>query len=376
MLHHAVCREHNLFLVRAILEKNIELAFIEDRNGRTPLHTVSQVYHYHDIIKTLTEAMKAHNPDFFTTFDPQRKVDRSLYDIKLEVEAQETITLKDIVDKINNGLIRNILVLTGAGISTNAGIPDFRGTKGIYSNQELKEKLNVSVQNTFTLSSFASQPEVFYKVTKEIFYPVIKGNHKPTLAHYFIAHLAEKGLLLRNYTQNIDTLEIRAGVPEDKIIEAHGSFRTASCPRCSLKLDTSSPTCYFWTQINNDQLPFCTQCPAILKPDVVLFGEGLSAKFFDSQKQDLALADLVIVIGTSLKVYPFAGLPNQVRSTVPRLLFNEEAVGIFELGLTQQVKNDELITISEGKSKRDIAITGDIDKGIEYFIQLLNWKLK
>jgi len=96
VLHHAVCREHNLFLVKAILEKNITLAFIEDRNGRTPLHTVSQVYHYKDIIETLTQAMREHDAEFFNTFDPQRKLTRSIYDVTIDSDPSEVISLKEI----------------------------------------------------------------------------------------------------------------------------------------------------------------------------------------------------------------------------------------------------------------------------------------
>jgi len=266
------------------------------------------------------------------------------------------------------------LVLTGAGISTNAGIADFRGQTGIYINEELKDKYNANVMNALSLSSFADTPELFFKVTKDLFYPVIQGKHKPTLAHQFIALLAKKGVLLRNYTQNIDTLEHKAGVPDSKIIEAHGSFRSATCPRCSLKVDTSEPNCTFWKEIEEGILPSCAQCKNMLKPDIVLFGEGLSARYFDSQKEDLATADLVIVIGTSLKVYPFAGLPNSVRPNVPRILFNDQVVGIFDRGIIQEIKNNELVTVSnETRSKRDLAIVGDIDNCIQHFLQLLNW---
>jgi len=377
VLHHAVCREHNLFLVKAILEKNIKLAFIEDRNGRTPLHTVSQVYHYKDIIETLSYAMKAHDPEFFTTFDPQRKLVRSFFDASVDdLKHEIKISLKGIASKINNREIKNILVLSGAGLSTNAGIPDFRGSSGIYLNEKLNEQLKMPVQNALSSSTFEENPQVFYSVIKELILPVILGKFKPTQAHYFIALLAKKGILLRNYTQNIDTLEKHAGIPDDKLVEAHGSFRTATCPRCSLCVDTYDPSSPFWEQIEKDQVPTCPKCNSNLKPDVVLFGEGLPAKFFDSQKYDLSACDLVIVMGTSLKVYPFAGLPNGVRATVPRVLFNDKVVGIFDRGLKQEIRDGELVTIpSEVQSNRDIAILGDIDNSVRHFLSLLKWNV-
>lgn len=114
--------------------------------------------------------------------------------------------------------------MVGAGISTSAGIPDFRskGT-GLYHNLK---KYNLPYPTAiFEVDYFRKQPKPFFSLAKEL-YP---GNFKPTPCHYFIKLLCEKGLLLRHYTQNIDTLERIAGVPGEKLVEAHGTFHTNHC---------------------------------------------------------------------------------------------------------------------------------------------------
>ncbi|KAJ3049106.1 NAD-dependent protein deacetylase sirtuin-2, partial [Quaeritorhiza haematococci] len=132
-------------------------------------------------------------------------------------------SLRAIATYIKSHNARNIIVMTGAGISTSAGIPDFRspGT-GLYDNLR---KYNLPYPEAiFDISYFRSSPEPFFTLAREL-YP---GNFRPTLCHYFIRLLAEKGLLRRNYTQNIDTLERVAGVSTELLVEAHGSFGSAT----------------------------------------------------------------------------------------------------------------------------------------------------
>jgi len=120
---------------------------------------------------------------------------------------------------IKDGKAKKIVVLTGAGISTSAGIPDFRSPEtGLYANLE---RLNLPhPEAVFELSFFRENPLPFYTLAQEL-YP---GKYRPTITHSFINLLHQKGLLLKLFTQNIDCLEREAGVPGDKIIEAHGSF--------------------------------------------------------------------------------------------------------------------------------------------------------
>ncbi|KAJ3063169.1 NAD-dependent protein deacetylase sirtuin-2 [Podochytrium sp. JEL0797] len=241
----------------------------------------------------------------------------------------------------------NIVVLTGAGISTAAGIPDFRtpGT-GLYSNLE---KYNLPTpQSVFDIDYFRKNPKPFFLLAKEL-YP---GNFKPTISHYFIKLLNEQGILLRNFTQNIDTLERVAGIDEYSLVESHGSFGSASCvghflkPREFAEQDTQLrprplqfvPPCgrkftQAWVKerVFADVIPMCPDCEGIVKPDITFFGEPLPPRFKE-RIADLRHADALIVMGSSLKVQPFALLPSFVEDNVPRLLINKEVVGDFDAG--------------------------------------------
>ncbi|KAM9481592.1 NAD-dependent protein deacetylase sirtuin-3 isoform 1-T3 [Clarias gariepinus] len=218
------------------------------------------------------------------------------------------------------GRLQNVVVVAGAGISTASGIPDFRtpGT-GLYANLE---KYNVPYpEAVFNIDYFSEDPRPFFSLAKEL-YP---GRHRPNYIHYFIRMLHQKGLLLRMYTQNIDGLEKMCGIPDEKLVEAHGSFATASCHLCY----TPFPADEAKKAIMSDSVPTCSFCSATVKPNVVFFGEDLPEKYFQHET-DFPNADLLIIMGTSLKIEPFASLVNTVKSRVPRLLLNRHAVGPFE----------------------------------------------
>ncbi|XP_048023974.1 NAD-dependent protein deacetylase sirtuin-3 [Megalobrama amblycephala] len=218
------------------------------------------------------------------------------------------------------GRVRNIVVVAGAGISTASGIPDFRtpGT-GLYANLA---KYDIPYPEAiFNIDYFSDNPHPFFSLAKEL-YP---GHHRPNYVHYFIRMLHQKGLLLRMYTQNIDGLEKLCGIPDDKLVEAHGSFATAACHLCY----TPYPAEEAKQAIMNGNVPICTFCAGAVKPNVVFFGEDLPEKYFQ-HAEDFPKADLLMIMGTSLKIEPFASLINTVKSTVPRLLLNRDPVGPFE----------------------------------------------
>jgi len=175
-----------------------------------------------------------------------------------------SLNLDGVADAIKSGKCKNIIVMTGAGISVAAGIPDFRspGT-GLYDNLQ---KYNLPHPTAvFELDYFKEKPEPFYLLAKEL-YP---GNFKPTAAHYFIKLLHEKGILLRNFTQNIDTLERLTGLPGDKLVEAHGSFAESHCvnPLCKEPMNNHQMKEYVFAS----QVPRCDKCKSLVKPDIVFF---------------------------------------------------------------------------------------------------------
>lgn len=254
-------------------------------------------------------------------------------------------SLEAIAEYIKNGA-KNICVMTGAGVSTSAGIPDFRSPEtGIYANLA---KFNLpEPEDMFSISFFRENPQPFYVLAKEL-YP---GNFFPTVSHAFIALLHEKGLLKMLFTQNIDCLDRLAGVPDSKIVEAHGSFATQRCIDCK----TEYPDDLMMKAVADATVPYCNvpQCNGLVKPDIVFFGEQLPKSFFDNA-DEAKKADLVIVMGSSLSVGPFNALPS-LCAGVPRLLFNMDRVGDF------------------GSRPDDVIELGDCDSGVRKLADALGW---
>ncbi|MCJ1341288.1 Sir2 histone deacetylase Hst2 [Bachmanniomyces sp. S44760] len=267
-------------------------------------------------------------------------------------ETIPTQTLKDrsvdsVAQLIKNGKAKRVVVMTGAGISTSAGIPDFRSPDtGLYSNLA---RLDLPyAEAVFDISYFRNNPLPFYTLAHEL-YP---GKYYPTIAHSFIRLLSDKGLLLKLFTQNIDCLEREAGVPEREIVEAHGSFARQRCIECK----TEYPGDLMRKTVLAKEIPHCLtpNCNGLVKPDIVFFGEPLPEEF--SKNRSLpADADLCIVMGTSLSVQPFASLPGFCSEGVPRVLINLERVG----GL--------------GSRADDVLLIGDCDDGVRKLAVALGW---
>ncbi|XP_041441194.1 sirtuin (silent mating type information regulation 2 homolog) 3, gene 2 L homeolog isoform X2 [Xenopus laevis] len=189
---------------------------------------------------------------------------------------------------------------------------------GIYDNLQ---KYDIPYPEAiFDINYFVCNPKPFFHLAKEL-YP---GKYKPNLVHYFVRLLHDKGLLLRCYTQNIDGLERLAGIPVERIVEVHGTFSSASCSLCYTPFPANEAKELIFDGIH----PCCTFCSGPVKPDIVFFGEDLP-KTFTQAYQDFPKADLLIIMGTSLKIQPFASLVNIVKPSIPRLLINREKVGPF-----------------------------------------------
>ncbi|KAM9302097.1 NAD-dependent protein deacetylase sirtuin-3, mitochondrial [Gastrophryne carolinensis] len=260
----------------------------------------------------------------------------------------ENLSLGDVADRIKQGLFKRILVMAGAGISTDSGIPDFRSpTSGLYS--KLQEYSLPYPEAIFDISYFLQKPDAFLRLSKEL----LPGRHLPNSAHYFLRLLNEKGVLLRLYTQNIDGLEREAGIPAEKLVEAHGSFASATCTMCLKEV----PSKTFSDAVMESRVPHCSSCGGLIKPDIVFFGEQLPARFF-LHLTDFPRADLLIVMGTSLEVEPFASLVYAVNRSTPRLLINRDRVGPF-------------LDSSDGLNVVEL---GSVTGGVKRFVQLLGWE--
>lgn len=265
---------------------------------------------------------------------------------------------------IKSDKCKKILVMCGAGLSTAAGIPDFRSPRtGLYANLQ---KYNLPhPQAVFELDYFKENPKPFYALAKEL-YP---GNFKPTRSHFFLRLLEKKKLLQRVYTQNVDTLERRAGVSDKMLVEAHGTFHTAKCIKCKKVYSQS----WVKERIFKNQIPVCKKCGknAYVKPDIVFFGEPLPKRFCRLHQSDFKKCDLLIVIGTSLKVQPFSLLTGEVQETTPRVLVNREKCNYSKRFTCYGSSRFDFDT---EKAYRDVALLGDCDQVIDRLCEKLGWK--
>jgi NAD-dependent deacetylase len=189
--------------------------------------------------------------------------------------------------------------LTGAGVSTESGIPDFRSPSGLWAQFDPLDYGSID--------SFRSDPERVWRFYAPRF--AMLTSAEPNPGHHALADLERLGLLSAVVTQNIDRLHERAGSRE--VVEVHGSIRTSTCPGCrrTYALDDVLPLIEA-----GDGAPRCLDCGAVLKPDVVFFGELLPAAAIDRATELARAARLMLVVGSSLEVYPAAGLPLETLS--------------------------------------------------------------
>ena len=268
---------------------------------------------------------------------------------------------------------RDVVVLGGAGMSTSAGIPDFRspGT-GLYDN--LQKYDLPRPQAIFEIEYFKERPAAFYELARELW----PGSYAPTPTHAFIRLLHDKGRLLRCFTQNIDSLEAAAGIPSERYVAAHGNFDAATCVETGEKVPIEQVRAAIldppdgWRRLRDAH-------GGLVKPDIVFFGEGLPHRFFDLARQDLAACKLLLVIGTSLSVQPFASLINHVSDDCVRVLVNRDAVGLrdrripppiaAQLGLSGGFDFDD-----PARNYRDIALLGNCDDVVTSLADALGWR--
>ncbi|KAL7419294.1 NAD-dependent histone deacetylase sir2 [Cryptotrichosporon argae] len=280
---------------------------------------------------------------------------------------------------------QRIIVLSGAGISTSCGIPDFRSADGLYAQLRDEGRYELDdPQQMFDIAYFRENPEVFYSFAKQI-YP---SNFVPSPCHRWIKLLEDRGLL-RNYTQNIDTLESQAGVT--RVLQCHGSFATASCLRCKTRQPGKSieehimsqtvprcPSCYAehekevaerrtakvarkgkgkakandWDDSESEDEEAWKGEPGIIKPDITFFGQALDSTFDECLFRDREEVDLLVVIGTSLKVAPVSEVLSHIPHSVPQIFINLTPVT---------------------HVKPDICLLGDADTIVQYLSDRLGW---
>ena len=214
----------------------------------------------------------------------------------------------DNLEKLKNWIAesRNIVFFGGAGVSTESGIPDFRSVDGLYS-----QKFDYPPETIISHSFYERRPEYFFRFYREKMLPL---GFEPNITHKVLAKWEEEGKLSAVVTQNIDGLHQKAG--SKRVYELHGSVLRNYCTRCGkfhsaefVKESVSVPKC---------------DCGGIVKPDVVLYEESLDQDIIENAVSAISRADLLIVAGTSLTVYPAAGLINYYRGNRLVLINRDE----------------------------------------------------
>lgn len=320
----------------------------------------------HITAKKMLTAFAIRTPEFLEDADDQAWLCLLRVVLGREMHKRKKLpqynTIDDAVQLMKEA--KNIIVLTGAGISTSLGIPDFRskGT-GLYSKLE---HLGLSdPQEVFDIRVFRDDPSIFYSIAKDI----IPSTDRFTPTHAFIRLIQDKGKLLTNYSQNIDNIEAKAGIQKDKLIQCHGSFATASCVRCKYQVPGED----VFDDIRAGKIPRCPKCAknmratnnskkrkvskdgadkktrrrpgnrdsnsdseydtpdllscGVMKPDITFFGEPLPDQFEDRlTKHDQDKADLLLVIGTSLKVAPVSEVASFLPPDVPAIYISRQPV--------------------------------------------------
>jgi len=232
---------------------------------------------------------------------------------------QEYLKLLDMIRKA-----KHTFCLTGAGVSTLSGIPDFRTDKsGVWQRFDRNRIFNIDV--------FYSEPELFYKFAKEYIYTLHRV--KPNVVHLFLAELEKRGLSAGVATQNIDGLHQAAG--SRVVYELHGHARTSHCIECGREYSLQETV----KRLTNNLYPSC-DCGGTIKPDVVFYGEGLPERALMKSLHEAGRCDLFLVLGTSLVVYPAATLPEMALQSGAKVVVMNKTTTPFDQKASLIIRDD------------------------------------
>jgi NAD-dependent SIR2 family protein deacetylase len=280
-------------------------------------------------------------------------------------------SLDGVVSFLLSETCANVAVLSGAGVSVAAGIPDFRSPTGMYATLPV-EQITASradlrlirADPTYVVEKgmFMRNPLPYLEVRRPFILGTSEAKWKMTAAHRLFEALDARGKLVRLYTQNIDGLDLQTAIPPDKIIGVHGTLGRAACEACGHECDFGEFAAAVRGSVKDiynvdltappHSTPIaCSACglPAV-KPMTVLFGGELPARFFECARRDMPRIDLLIVAGTSLVVSPANGLVRMC--DCPRVIINNQPVGE-ELGIQYGAPADALV--------RDVFLGGDCE---------------
>ena len=232
---------------------------------------------------------------------------------------------------------RKTTVFTGAGVSTLSGIPDFRGKNGVYNHLWN----GYQVEEILSLDCFLSRPDLFYTWAQDFVYRA--DDFQPTAVHLTLAEWEKQGLIDSVYTQNIDNLHQRAG--SRKVYEIHGGANRHHCLKCAKEYSYDE----IFPVVMQGNVPYCS-CRGLIKPDIVFYGESLNEELLTKGLADFGSSDLILVLGSSLTVYPAAELPmSAARSGVKTVICNAQST---PLDCYAALKYDDLASLFSSDCSR------------------------
>ena len=212
--------------------------------------------------------------------------------------ADNTVAYKELFNKITRA--KHCTALTGAGVSTLSGIRDFRGKNGLYNDPEVT--VAEDAEKIFDINYFEIDPAFYYRASSSFVYNI--DQKEPSVVHNVLAELEKRGFLKALITQNIDLLHQKAGSVH--VIEIHGSPKIHYCLRCA---GVRMPFEEAVAIVQRGELPKCPNCGRVLKPAITFFGESLPIDALKEATEEAQETDLMLVLGTSLTVYPAASIP-------------------------------------------------------------------
>lgn len=240
------------------------------------------------------------------------------------------------IDRIYNWLVESdpAYALTGAGVSTDSGIPDFRGSDGLWKDRDPME--------VASRRALHDDPKAFFEFWTERFSKL--GDASPNVTHKVLAELEEAGLLSGVVTQNIDGLHVESG--SQRVFQLHGNFKVSRCEGCGQE----TPTNQVLQRFKDEGVPRCEECGGLIRPDVVLFNEQLPEAFTEAE-EELARSELLLVLGTSLGVYPVASLVPHFKKTSGRVVIINKQPTSYD-DLADLVHHEDLAPTMEALKNR------------------------
>ncbi len=283
-------------------------------------------------------------------FGNELSINKNNINSKINMTKEQVFQIKygNFIEMLKNKKFNNGVFMVGAGISVNSGIPDFRSENGIFKT--LIEKYHFDKpEDFFSKETFIQKPNLLY----EFYNNFKKNSYKPTLTHIFMKYLIDLNIVKKIYTQNIDGLELKAGIDKEKINFIHGNIFEGKCINCNTKIDIKEID----EAIKKNEIKYCEKCKGICKPNIVLYGENVNENF-EEEIKEIQKYDICFIIGTSLKVMPFSFLPLFINTNSWLVLINKEEVGSFGF--------DNLVN-------KNMFCEGDCDEIVKKILKDCNW---